>query len=99
MDEVIPLKLPEELLEREDLRGIVRYVRKQNATKTNFDFVNIGWTSGKNREASREKVAPFIEAGLTWWLESLYTQRDSPEKMRRRIRVGSPRVRTQNRNT
>ena len=54
-DEVIPLKLPEELLEREDLRGIVRYVRKQNGTKTNFDFVNIGWTSGKNREASRER--------------------------------------------
>ncbi len=89
---MIPLKLPEDLLDPEDLRNIVSYVRTQNATKADFDFVNIGWTTGKNLETNLEKVAPFVEAGMTWWLESLYTKRDSPEDMRRRIRLGPPRV-------
>jgi len=96
-DGVIPLKLPEELLEPEDLRSITSYVRKRNASPR-FDFVNIGWTTGKNLEKDREKVAPFIEAGMTWWLESLYTKRDSPEGMRRRIQLGPPKARTQKRN-
>jgi len=98
-DGVIPLKLPEKLLEPEDLREITSYLRKRNITKAKFDFVNIGWTAGTNRDRDREKVAPFIEAGMTWWLESLYTKRDSPEKMRKRIRLGPPRARTQRRQT
>jgi luciferase-like monooxygenase len=64
-DGMIPLKLPEELLEPEDLRSNVTYIRNRNATKTKFDFVNIGWTTGKNRQRDREKVAPFIEVGMT----------------------------------
>ena len=98
-DGVIPLKLPEKLLEPEDLREITSYLRKRNITKAKFDFVNIGWTTGTNRDRDREKAAPFIEAGMTWWLESLYTKRDSPEKMRKRIRLGPPRARTQRRQT
>jgi alkanesulfonate monooxygenase SsuD/methylene tetrahydromethanopterin reductase-like flavin-dependent oxidoreductase (luciferase family) len=88
-DGVVPLKLPEELLKPEDLREITGYVNKHRA-QGEFDFVNIGWTTGK-KEASREKVAPYIEAGMTWWLEGLYTKRDSPGEMRRRIRLGPPR--------
>jgi hypothetical protein len=49
-DGVIPLKLPEELIEPEDFRSIVSYFRKLNVAKAKFDFVNIGWTTGKNRE-------------------------------------------------
>ena len=94
-DGVIPLKLPEELLESEDLRDITNYFGKHHARKAKFDFVNIGWTTGTNRERDKGKLAPFIEAGMTWWLESLYTKRDSPEGMRRRIRLGPPRGRTQ----
>ncbi|MHB8596483.1 MAG: hypothetical protein ACYDER_06695 [Ktedonobacteraceae bacterium] len=31
------------------------------------------------------------EAGVTWWLESLFTERNSLEAMRRRILQGPPR--------
>lgn len=89
-DGVVPLKLPEELLKPEDLREITGYVKKHRTARSKFDFVNIGWTASKNRQSNREKVAPFIEAGMTWWLESLYTKRDSPGEMRRRIRLGPP---------
>ncbi len=92
-DGVIPLKLPEELLEARDLREITSYVRKRHTTKAKFDFVNIGWTTGKNRERDREKVAPFLEVGMTWWLEGVYNDRDSPGDMLRRIRLGPPRMR------
>ena len=98
-DGVIPLKHPEELLEPEDLRSIASYVRKSSANNARFDFVNIGWTTGKNLEKDREKVAPFIEAGMTWWLESLYTKRESPEEMRGRIQLGPPRACRQKRNS
>ena len=90
-DGVIPLKVPGGLLEPEDLRRIVDYVRNHQRKEANFDFVNIGWTTGKNRQANMEKVAPFIDAGITWWLESLWTKRDLPEEMRIRIRQGPPR--------
>jgi alkanesulfonate monooxygenase SsuD/methylene tetrahydromethanopterin reductase-like flavin-dependent oxidoreductase (luciferase family) len=93
-DGVIPLKLPEDLLDPEDLREITSYFRKHHPSKTKFDFVNIGWTMGKSKEKDREKVAPFIEAGMTWWLESLYTKRDSPEEMRRIIMRGPPKMLT-----
>ncbi len=92
-DGVVPLKLPEELLEPEDLRKITGYVRNRLAKKANFDFVNIGWTIGKNPRRDEEKVAPFIEAGMTWWLEGVYNNRDSPGQMLRRIRLGPPRTR------
>jgi len=91
-DGVVPLKLPEELLEPADLREITGYFNEHRTTKSSFDFAIIGWTTGKNRQSNREKVAPFIEAGMTWWLESLYTKRDSPVEMRRRIRLGPPRM-------
>jgi uncharacterized protein YceH (UPF0502 family) len=89
-DGVVPLKLPEELLESEDLREIAGYVEKHRTTKSKFDFAIIGWTTGKNQQSNREKVRPFIEAGMTWWLESLYTKRDSAEEMLKRIRMGPP---------
>ncbi len=96
-DGVVPLKLPEELLEPDDLRKITEYVKKHRATRAKFDIVNIGWTTGKNQAKDREKVAPFFEAGMTWWLEGVYMDRDSPREMLRRIRLGPPRIRTQER--
>ena len=89
-DGSIPLKLPEELLEPADLREITGYVRELRRNTSKFDFANIGWTTGK-KQRDREKLAPFVEAGMTWWLEGLYTKRDSPREMSRRIRLGPPR--------
>ncbi len=85
---VIPLRAPSELAEPEDLREIMAYIKMHRTGRGHFDLVKIGWTSGVDQREDRLKVAPYVEAGITWWLESLYTKQDSPEKTRQRIRQG-----------
>jgi len=75
-----------------ELGKVVEYVKSVRSGNGCFDVVCIGWTTGVNRERDAEKVNSFAEEGMTWWLESLYTTRDSPEGMRKRIRHGLPQV-------
>jgi len=92
-DGVIPLKYAEGfgLLHPNDLQRILAYIRKRRADEDRFDVALIGWTTGKNRQRDSAKVKAFATAGATWWLETLYTSRNSLEKMRARIRKGPPR--------
>ena len=89
-DGVLPLRLREGLPRPSDLKEIAAFIKKHRSIARSFDLVNIGWTTGANRMKDAEKVAAFTEAGMTWWLESLYTQRDSPERMQARIIQGPP---------
>ena len=89
-DGMIPLKYPGDLMKPEDLSEAVEYVKTMRGNNAPFDVANIGWTTGINRKKDAEKVSPYGEAGMSWWLESLYTKQDSPEKMRKRIRLGPP---------
>lgn len=89
-DGVLPLRVPERLLEPEDLREIATFIQERRTSMTNFDFTVIGWTTGVNRKRDAEKIQKFSDSGMTWWLESLYTKRDSPEAMRSRISAGPP---------
>ena len=89
-DGVLPLRFPEQLPEPSDLREIAAFIKKHRSVAGTFDVVKIGWTTGLNRRKDAEKVRPFTESGMTWWLESLYTRRDSPERMRARIRQMPP---------
>jgi hypothetical protein len=84
--------LPERLPEPGDLREIVEFIKKHRSGTGNFDVVNIGWTTGVNKAKNAEKVQRYADSGMTWWLESLYTKRDSPEGMRSRIQNGPPRL-------
>ena len=88
-DGVIPLKAPGLLPQPEDIRQAINYVDNLRS-EGRFDVANIGWTSGVDIKKDREKISPYLGAGMTWWLESLYTKQDSPEKVRKRIRKGPP---------
>lgn len=89
-DGVIPLRYPGRLMRSEEVGKVVEYMRSVRRGNRFFDVVCIGWTTGANRKRDAEKVNSFAEEGMTWWLESLYTKRDSPEEMRKRIRHGPP---------
>jgi alkanesulfonate monooxygenase SsuD/methylene tetrahydromethanopterin reductase-like flavin-dependent oxidoreductase (luciferase family) len=91
-DGVIPLVSPGGLPKPNDLREILAFIRKHRASLADFDVVEINWTTGINQERNAEKVSQYAEAGITWWLESLYTMRGSPERMLKRIRRGPPRA-------
>ncbi len=89
-DGVIPLKYPGRLMNPQDLNKVVEYIQSIRGESENFTIANIGWTTGTNRKSNSEKVGSFTRKGMNWWLESLYTKRDSPENMRKRIRLGPP---------
>jgi hypothetical protein len=89
-DGTIPLRLPVRLLEPRDVREIMSFIEKHRTGKGPFDLVNIGWTTGRNRRRDSEKVGEYSDMGATWWLESLYTKRDSPLGMLARVRAGPP---------
>jgi Luciferase-like monooxygenase len=89
-DGTIPLRAPGKLLEPSDLFEILPFVKDLRKNTSNFDVVVIGWTTGTNRAGNAEKVSRYANAGANWWLESLYTQRDSSERMFARIRLGPP---------
>ena len=91
-DGLIPIVAPEELPKPSDICQIVGYLKKLRPTMEGFEVVAINGTAGVSKEADSQKVSQFAEAGVTWWLESLYTMRDSPERMLARIRRGPPKV-------
>ena len=91
-DGVIPFKLPVRRPDPKDLRDILDYVKSQRTSAAQFDVAIIGWGTGKSRARDSERIGPYIEAGMTWWLESLYGARDSPKDMRARIHKGPPEV-------
>lgn len=92
-DGIIPLKHPGRLVKPDDVRSILEYTKSQRVNNEPIDVAVIGWTASKYREKNAEKVGSYFNAGMTWWLESLYTKRDFPEEMRVRIRKGPPRIR------
>lgn len=91
-DGMIPLMDTDSgLPEPQDIRAVLSYVRKHRRSGAGrFDVAVVGWTTGTNRTKDIAKVASYEKVGTTWWLESLYMARDSPDKMRKRIRQGPP---------
>jgi len=92
-DGVLPLHIPSPIKPTpNDLRNILAYIRKHRKSTTPFDAAIIGWRTGKDRSKNAKKIRPYIEAGITWWLESLFGSTDSADEMRARIRQGPPEI-------
>jgi alkanesulfonate monooxygenase SsuD/methylene tetrahydromethanopterin reductase-like flavin-dependent oxidoreductase (luciferase family) len=91
-DGAIPLVLPGRLARPAEMGDILAFIKKHRASLSDFDLVEINWTTGGNRKSNAAKVSQYVKAGITWWLESMYTMRDSPERMLKRIRQGPPSI-------
>ena len=88
-DGVFPAKQTFEVMEPDELREVVAHVRPHRDSDTPFDIVLAAETPD-DPDKSAGVVAPYAEAGLTWWLEALHGQRGPIEAMRERIRRGPP---------
>jgi len=93
-DGVFPLKIGGDLRGK-DIRDIQDFVAGERLLQhipepQSFDVVVMGFTPGTDPTRARLKVQPMKEAGATWWLESLYSKRDSVEKLQERIIQGPP---------
>ena len=73
-----------------DLREIRAYIEAHRESTGHFDLVMMGYTPGDDREKATKIIRPYISAGLTWWLESLFREKNSYSDMVSRIRQGPP---------
>ncbi len=99
-DGVIPL-LPE--WQEEDLDSLAQcleYIRRHRIGDEPFDVVYPGVTSGDRPDRAAEEVAPYRNAGVTWWLEAIAPYRFESEvedpwdfgRLRERVLQGPPDV-------
>jgi hypothetical protein len=81
----------------EDVRETARYVASHRAGSSPFELVVAG-NAGRSQKVGAPIVAAYVEAGVTWWMESIdswrfgWTEGESwrSEEMRRRVRQGPP---------
>ena len=76
----------------EDIRAMKAYVEENRSQDTPFDMVWEGETPGDDPGRAASIVRPFAEAGVTWWIESMWTPPNEPEDLRARIRQGPPSI-------
>jgi alkanesulfonate monooxygenase SsuD/methylene tetrahydromethanopterin reductase-like flavin-dependent oxidoreductase (luciferase family) len=79
-----------DLMPLADVRAALACIREQRAGDMPFDLVLRGISTGTDRERDRATIAPYAEAGMTWWIEHLHGYRGPFDAMRARIRLGPP---------
>jgi hypothetical protein len=94
-DGLIPMKfVPGEQfvsISPQDIREMKAYIDQHRQSNTPFDFIMEGSTPGINPFQAGATVQPYAQAGVTWWLESMW-QAPSLDPVLERIRQGPPRL-------
>jgi hypothetical protein len=75
-----------------DIRVMKAFVDEQRALTTPFDIVWEGETPGYDHEQAAAIVRPWVEAGITWWLEARWGDGVTTDDVRTRIKQGPPRI-------
>jgi hypothetical protein len=98
-DGVIPAKMQDDGSFAEmtpaDIAAMKSYIDGNRSLNTPFDIVIEGETPGDDRERAAAIVRPLAEAGVTWWLEAVWSTVETKggvEGMRERIKQGPPRI-------
>ncbi|MCP4361097.1 MAG: LLM class flavin-dependent oxidoreductase [Chloroflexi bacterium] len=66
------------------------YIVANRPQTTPFDIIVEGKTPGDNFDEAVSIVAPWVEAGATWWIEALWDLMEEPQKVRQRLQLGPP---------
>ncbi|HVN27841.1 MAG TPA: LLM class flavin-dependent oxidoreductase [Candidatus Binataceae bacterium] len=90
-DGVVPMSMNiEKDLGIDDVRAIARFIREHREVNGAFDLLHAGDLTGKSKREAADIVAPFIEAGVTWWSEAPLPWKTTLEDVRARIANGPP---------
>ena len=73
------------------MREIAAYIASRRTVETPFDIIKYGLTEGKNLAQERAMVEEFAAAGVTWWIEEIYSGRGTLKKIEARLQAGPPR--------
>jgi len=77
----------------DDIRAMIEWLDANGGRRAGFDVINEGETPADDRAAAAAIVAPFVEAGCTWWLESRWMVPDGADQLDvvgERIAAGPP---------
>jgi alkanesulfonate monooxygenase SsuD/methylene tetrahydromethanopterin reductase-like flavin-dependent oxidoreductase (luciferase family) len=75
-----------------DIAAIRAYVAERRADAAPYDIIHEGRTPGDDRAAAAAMVQPFINAGITWWIEAMWSAPNEVADVRARLRQGPPRA-------
>jgi len=73
-----------------DLREMKAYIDANRKLTTPFDYTIEGQTNNLGPAQARDKIMPWIEAGITWWIEGTWNL--SREEVEARICLGPPQL-------
>jgi alkanesulfonate monooxygenase SsuD/methylene tetrahydromethanopterin reductase-like flavin-dependent oxidoreductase (luciferase family) len=76
----------------DDIREMRAFIAEQRSETTPYDIVMEGATPGDDPAKAAETIGPFVEAGITWWLEAMWTAAADSTDVLTRIRQGPPRL-------
>lgn len=74
-----------------EVQAIMRFIQQHRTIEAPFDFCMSGVLPAKNFREDKAFVAPYDEAGVTWWIEFVYSSTGSVKRNTERIRFGPPR--------
>jgi alkanesulfonate monooxygenase SsuD/methylene tetrahydromethanopterin reductase-like flavin-dependent oxidoreductase (luciferase family) len=83
-----------ETMPPDELEAVLRYTRAHRTAPGPFDVALEGWTDGSAADRGAAKVAPYAQAGMTWWIEALGWWRGTTDDALARVRQGPPRLAT-----
>jgi hypothetical protein len=79
-----------ETMPPDELRAVIAYTRQHRTADRPFEVALEGCTDGATPDRGARQLAPYLDAGLTWWIEALGWWRGTPQDAMTRIRQGPP---------
>jgi alkanesulfonate monooxygenase SsuD/methylene tetrahydromethanopterin reductase-like flavin-dependent oxidoreductase (luciferase family) len=76
----------------EDVREIKAFAGDYRATDAPIDIIVEGITPGNDAVKAEEILVPLAQAGVTWWIESMWDVPGGMSAVRERIEQGPPRI-------
>jgi len=74
-----------------EIKDIIDYIRKFRSVKTPFDVCLSVSSAGKDLSKEKAIAEPYKRAGVTWWIDFIYSGTGSLKKNKERILAGPPR--------
>ncbi|HEY44016.1 MAG TPA: LLM class flavin-dependent oxidoreductase [Anaerolineae bacterium] len=93
-DGVVPIHRSRSLkqyLTPDEIREIKVFIQRQRVTEAPFDICMSGILPAKSLSEDKHIVASYDEAGVTWWIDFVYSSTGSVKRYMDRIRYGPPR--------
>ena len=74
-----------------EIRAMKAFIDANRTPDTPLDIIMEGQTPGDDPEKAAKIIHPWIEVGVTWWIEAMWEDPD-PQQVLARIRQGPPRL-------